>query len=199
MRVLSMLLFFVVSSDFAQTIDIYSDENHHNHKVTALPTPASSTEAATKGYVDGLVGSAVSITATAPIVVTPSPITGSGVISVTKGNLTDAGTDGITITSGTSAVLGSGTSIAQHVADATHNGYLSSADWNTFTAGAGGGTVTSITATAPIIVTPSPITTTGTISVTSGNLTDAGTDGITVTGGSSSVLGNGTSLSQHVA
>lgn len=49
-----------------------------------------------------------------------------------QGNLTDAGTDGITITNGTGAVIGSGTAIAQHVADSTHNGYLSSADWTTF-------------------------------------------------------------------
>lgn len=52
--------------------------------------------------------------------------------SGTTGNLTDAGTDGIVITGGTGAVIGSGTSIAQHVADATHSGYLSSTDWNTF-------------------------------------------------------------------
>lgn len=48
------------------------------------------------------------------------------------GNLTDAGTDGIVVTGGTGAVIGSGTSLAQHVADTTHNGYLSSTDWNTF-------------------------------------------------------------------
>lgn len=48
------------------------------------------------------------------------------------GNLTDVGTDGITITGGTGAVIGSGTSIAQQVADTTHNGYLSATDWNTF-------------------------------------------------------------------
>lgn len=52
--------------------------------------------------------------------------------SGTTGDLTDAGTDGITITGGTGAVIGAGTSIAQHVADATHNGYLSLTDWNTF-------------------------------------------------------------------
>lgn len=52
--------------------------------------------------------------------------------STTTGNLTDVGTDGITITNGTAAVLGSGTSISQHVADSTHNGYLSSTDWSTF-------------------------------------------------------------------
>lgn len=52
--------------------------------------------------------------------------------ALTLGDLTDAGTDGIVITGGTGAVVGSGTSIAQHVADTTHNGYLSSTDWNTF-------------------------------------------------------------------
>lgn len=47
------------------------------------------------------------------------------------GNLTDAGTDGIVVTGGTGAVVGS-VSLAQHVADSTHNGYLSSTDWSTF-------------------------------------------------------------------
>ena len=60
------------------------------------------------------------------------------------GNLTDAGTDGITVTGGTGAVVGSGTSFAQHVADSTHNGYLSSTDWSTFN---GKGTVTSVSGT----------------------------------------------------
>lgn len=52
--------------------------------------------------------------------------------ALTFGNLTDVGTDGITVSGGTGAVIGSGTSISQHVADATHNGYLSSTDWSTF-------------------------------------------------------------------
>lgn len=52
--------------------------------------------------------------------------------SFTAGDLTDTGTDGIVITGGTGAVNGSGTQIAQHVADSTHNGYLSSIDWSTF-------------------------------------------------------------------
>jgi hypothetical protein len=52
--------------------------------------------------------------------------------ALTFGNLTDVGTDGIVVTGGTGAVIGSGTSIAQQVADTTHNGYLSSTDWNTF-------------------------------------------------------------------
>jgi hypothetical protein len=52
--------------------------------------------------------------------------------AVSTGNLTDAGTDGLVVTGGTGAVVGSGTSLAQHVSDASHNGYLSSTDWNTF-------------------------------------------------------------------
>lgn len=58
----------------------------------------------------------------------------SGYVSngVARGDLTAPGTDGIAVTGGSSSVLGSGTSIAQHVADSTHNGYLSSTDWNTF-------------------------------------------------------------------
>lgn len=53
--------------------------------------------------------------------------------ALTLTDLTDAGTDGITITNGTGAVIGaSPVTISQHVADTTHNGYLSSTDWNTF-------------------------------------------------------------------
>lgn len=52
--------------------------------------------------------------------------------ALTLGNLTAAGTDGIAVTGGAGAVIGSGTSLAQHVADSTHNGYLSSVDWVTF-------------------------------------------------------------------
>lgn len=52
--------------------------------------------------------------------------------SLTIGNLTEVGTDGITITGGTGSIIGSGTSISQHISDATHAGYLSSTDWSTF-------------------------------------------------------------------
>lgn len=52
--------------------------------------------------------------------------------TLTVGNLTDAGTDGISVSNGTGAVIGSGTSLSQHVSDTTHAGYLSSTDWNTF-------------------------------------------------------------------
>ena len=59
-------------------------------------------------------------------------------------NLTDVGTDGITITNGTGAVIGaSPVTLSQAKATAITNGYLSSADWATFSA-KGTGTVTSI-------------------------------------------------------
>lgn len=92
---------------------------------------------------------------------------------VTIGNLTDVGTDGIVVGNGTGSVIGSGTTIAQHVADTTHNGYLASTDWNTFNS-------------------KQP-------ALTIGNLTDVGTDGIVVTNGAGSVIGTGTSIAQHVA
>jgi len=53
------------------------------------------------------------------------------ILTSARGNLTDAGTDGIVITGGTNATIGN-VSIAQTLADATHNGYLSSTDWTTF-------------------------------------------------------------------
>lgn len=93
--------------------------------------------------------------------------------TLTLGNLTDVGTDGIVITGGTGAVVGAGTSIAQHVADATHNGYLSQTDWSTFNNKQN--------------------------TLTLGDFTDAGIDGITVTNGTGAVVGTGTSISQHVA
>lgn len=93
--------------------------------------------------------------------------------SLTIGSLTAAGTDGMVVTGGTSAVIGAGTSLAQHVSDSTHNGYLTSTDWSTFN----GKQAT----------------------LTFGNLTDAGTDGIVVTNGTGAVIGSGTSVAQHVA
>jgi len=86
---------------------------------------------------NGLAGIVANPTTT-PAVTLSTTITGilqgngTAISAYTGGNLTDVGTDGITITGGTGAVIGSGTSISQHVADTTHNGYLSSTDWNTF-------------------------------------------------------------------
>jgi len=93
--------------------------------------------------------------------------------ALTIGNISDVGTDGITIGGGTGAIIGAGVTVSQHVADSTHNGYLSSADWVTFNG-------------------KQP-------ALTTGNLTDIGTDGITIGNGTGSVIGTGTTISQHVA
>jgi hypothetical protein len=56
----------------------------------------------------------------------------TGVISLTSGNLTEATSSVLTITGGTGAVLGSGTSIQVKQASSSVSGFLSSADWSTF-------------------------------------------------------------------
>ena len=83
-------------------------------------------------------------------------------------NLTDVGTDGITITNGTGAVIGaSPVTLSQTKASTSTNGYLSSTDWDTFN-GKGTGTVTSIgTGTG---LTGGTITGTGTISFSDANV-----------------------------
>jgi hypothetical protein len=66
--------------------------------------------------------------------------------TITTGNLTDGTSDGITITGGTGAVIGSGTTISQQVATASQNGYLASTDWTTFNnKQAAGNYITSLT------------------------------------------------------
>lgn len=83
-------------------------------------------------WISGTVASAGAVTA----VTASAPITSSGGstpnIAIPTGSITDTSPDGIVITGGTGASIGSGVSFAQHVADATHNGYLDAADWNTF-------------------------------------------------------------------
>lgn len=55
----------------------------------------------------------------------------------TVGNLTEATSAVLTITSGSGAVIGSGTTIQVTKAAAAANGYLGSADWTTFNGGGG--------------------------------------------------------------
>ena len=52
--------------------------------------------------------------------------------TITTGNLTEATSSILTITGGTSAVLGSGTSIEVKQASGSQDGFLDSADWTTF-------------------------------------------------------------------
>lgn len=76
---------------------------------------------------------------------TTAPLTGGGDLSadrtlaVTSGDLTAAGTDGISVTTGTARLLAGNASIQQQVATGAQNGYLSSADWTTFNGKQGAG------------------------------------------------------------
>ena len=52
--------------------------------------------------------------------------------SFSTGNLTESGSSILTISGGTGAVIGSGTTVQVKQATSTQNGFLSSTDWNTF-------------------------------------------------------------------
>lgn len=54
------------------------------------------------------------------------------IVAVTTGDLTEATSSVLTITGGTDAVVGSGTTVQVKQAGAAESGYLSSTDWNTF-------------------------------------------------------------------
>lgn len=116
-----------------------SDDFSFPHNVTVSNSLiVSSATASTVPYFDAskiLVSSVVSPTELGYVSGVTSAIQtqlNSKQSTLTTGNLTDVGTDGITVTGGTGSVIGSGTSISQHVADSTHNGYLSDTDWSTF-------------------------------------------------------------------
>jgi hypothetical protein len=88
--------------------------------------------------------------------------------ALTKGNLTETTSSVLTIAGGTNAVIGSGTTIAVSQATTSTSGYLSSTDWNTFNA------------KEPVL--------------TKGNLTEATSAILTITGGTGSVIGSGTTI-----
>ncbi|MCB9062508.1 MAG: hypothetical protein H6622_13380 [Halobacteriovoraceae bacterium] len=52
--------------------------------------------------------------------------------SITKGDITESTSSVLTITGGSSSVIGSGVTIEVKKSDSSNNGYLSSTDWNTF-------------------------------------------------------------------
>jgi hypothetical protein len=89
----------------------------------------------------------------------------TGAVVLPKGNLTETVSSVLNIVGGTNSVFGSGTSISVSQATTSTDGYLSSADWNTFNnKGSGNGTVTSITAGTGL--SGGTITTSGTINLT---------------------------------
>lgn len=76
-------------------------------------------------------------------------INDSGYItSITSGNLIESTSSILTITGGTGAILGSGTSIQVKQANGSQSGYLSSANWTTFNNKASSGANTDITSLA---------------------------------------------------
>jgi hypothetical protein len=121
------------------------------------------------------------ITSTGTISITQSDASTDGYLSstdwstfngkqnaLTFGNLTETTSSILTITGGTGAVVGSGTTIAVTQASASTSGFLSSADWNTFND-------------------KEP-------TVTKGNLTEATSSVLTITDGTGAVIGSGTSI-----
>jgi hypothetical protein len=94
----------------------------------------------------------------------------TGAVILPKGNLTEATSSVLNIIGGTNAVWGSGASIQVSQATSLTDGYLSSADWNTFNSkGSGNGTVTSIATGTGL--TGGTITSSGTISLTDTTVT----------------------------
>jgi len=89
-------------------------------------------------------------------------------ISLTSGALSETTSSVLTITGGTGAVLGSGTTIQVKAASGSQAGYLSSTDWSTFNA-------------------KEP-------AVTKGNMSESTSSVLTITGGTGAVIGSGTTI-----
>jgi hypothetical protein len=87
---------------------------------------------------------------------------------LTFGNLTETTSSVLTITGGTGAVIGSGTTVEVKQASSTLSGFLSSTDWTTFNSKQS--------------------------ALTFGNLTETGSSILTITGGTGSVIGSGTTV-----
>lgn len=143
---------------------------------------------------------------------------------ITQGNLSETTSSVLTISGGSNAVIGSGTSIQVKQSSSTQSGYLSSTDWSTFNnkEPAITGAATSITSsnlTASRVLTSDASgkvaassvtdTTLGYLDATSsiqtqlngkeptltkGNLTEATSSVLTISGGSNAVIGSGTSI-----
>jgi len=144
----------VVADNYTDTLTLVAGTN-----VTI--TTNATTDSITINATDQYVGTVTSVATTAPI--TGGTITTTGTIGITqsgaasdgylsstdwntfnskepaltKGNLTEVTSAVLTITGGTGAVIGTGTSIQVSQATSTTSGYLSSTDWNTFNSKSG--------------------------------------------------------------
>ena len=137
--------------------------------------------------------------------------------SFSSGNLTETGSSVLTVTGGTGSVIGSGTTIQVKQASGTQNGFLSSTDWSTFNNKVS--TTRTINTTAPLqgggdlsanrtlSIAQANTSTNGYLSSTdwntfnnkansfsTGNLTETGSGVLTITGGTGSVIGSGTTI-----
>lgn len=93
--------------------------------------------------------------------------------TVSKGNLTESTSSVLTISSGTGAVIGSGTSIQVKQAGASQAGYLSSTDWSTFNGKQS--------------------------SLSFGNLSETTSSILTITGGTGAIIGSGLTIEVKAA
>lgn len=132
--------------------------------------------------------------------------------TLTLGNLT-SGTTGLTVTSGTGAVVGSGTSLTIQTASGSQPGLLSAADWTTFN-----NKQSTLSFTAPLVNTSGTVTCNaasgsqpGCLSsadwttfnnkqgtITTGNLTTS-TTGVSIGSGTGAVIGSGSTVNVQTA
>jgi len=88
--------------------------------------------------------------------------------ALTFGNFSETTSSVLTITGGTGAVIGSGTTVEVKQSSGIQSGFLSSTDWSTFNSKQN--------------------------ALTFGNLTETGSSILTITGGTGSVIGSGTTV-----
>lgn len=188
----------VVADTYTDTLTLVAGTN-----VTITTNAGSDT--ITINATDQYVGTVTSVATTAPITggtitttgtigITQSGVSTDGYLSstdwntfnskepaLTKGNLTEATSSVLTITGGTNAVIGSGTTIAVSQSSSTTSGYLSSTDWSTFNGKASNSFTTIAVATQSSIVADSA---SDTLTVAAGSgvtiTTDATTDTLTI-------------------
>jgi len=188
----------VVADSYTDTLTLVAGTN------VTITTDAT-TDSITINSTDQYVGTVTSVATTAPI--TGGTITTTGTIGITqsgtasdgylssadwntfngkepaltKGNLTESTSAVLTITGGTGAVIGTGTTIQVTQASSTASGYLSSTDWTTFNGKASNSFTTIAVATQTNIVADSA---TDTLTIAAGTgvsiTTDALTDTLTI-------------------
>jgi hypothetical protein len=111
------------------------------------------------------------------------------------GNLTESTSGVLTITGGTGAVVGAGTTIKVQKADGTHDGYVSSADWNTFNGKQPAGSyLTDAPNDGTSYARKNAAWSAIPGALSTGNLTEVTSAILTITNGVGAVVGAGTSL-----